>query len=115
MTAMPENLTDKQSAFVSLGSNLGDRAGNLLLAVRGMLNAGLSIKRLSSIYETQPVDVINQPLFLNTVAELSVDNLPSPEQLLARLLHVEYAFGVSIAAASQGVFDVQEPRQQLFG
>ncbi len=90
---MPENFAAKQSAYISLGSNLGDRAGNLLLAVRGMMNANLSIKRLSSIYETEPVDVTNQPLFLNMVAELSGDNLPSPEQLLARLLRVEYAMG----------------------
>lgn len=77
-------------AYVCLGSNLGDRAGYLLLAVRGMMNAGLRIARLSSIYETEPVDVRQQPAFLNMVAELS-DPLPSPEQLLARLLRIEYA------------------------
>lgn len=93
MASMPETFADKLSAYISLGSNLGDRAGNLLLAVRGMMNAGLSISRLSSVYETQPVDVTNQPLFLNIVAELSGDHLPSPEQLLARLLRIEYALG----------------------
>ncbi len=89
----PETFADNQSAYVCLGSNLGDRAGNLLLAVRGMMNAGLHVARLSSIYETQPVDVIDQPLFLNMVAELSGTMLPSPEQLLARLLRVEYSLG----------------------
>ncbi len=42
-----------QNAYVGLGSNLGDRAGYLLLAVRGMLDAGLDVIRLSSIYETR--------------------------------------------------------------
>jgi 2-amino-4-hydroxy-6-hydroxymethyldihydropteridine diphosphokinase len=79
-------------AYVGLGSNLGDRAGYLLLAVRGMMNAGLNVTRLSSVYETEPVDVREQPLFLNMVAELG-GRLPAPEQLLARLLRIEYALG----------------------
>ncbi len=90
---MPEIFDGKPSAYVCLGSNLGDRAGNLLLAVRGMMNAGLNIARLSSVYETEPVDVKTQPLFLNMVAELSGATLPVPEQLLARLLRIEYALG----------------------
>ena len=79
-------------AYVGLGSNLGDRAGNLLLAVRGMLAAGFSIRRLSAVYETEPVDVKEQPAFLNMVAEVRV-TLFSPEQTLARLLRIEYALG----------------------
>ncbi len=85
-------------AYVSLGSNLGDRAANLLLAVRGMLDAGLCVARLSSVYETEFVGAGDaQPLFLNMVAELALDNsnarTPSPEQLLARLLRIEYQLG----------------------
>ncbi|HEX8096741.1 MAG TPA: 2-amino-4-hydroxy-6-hydroxymethyldihydropteridine diphosphokinase [Pyrinomonadaceae bacterium] len=79
-------------AYVGLGSNLGDRAGNLLLAVRGMMDAGLHVARLSSVYETEPLDLRDQPNFLNMVAELS-GKLPTPEQLLARLLRVEFALG----------------------
>ena len=79
-------------AYVGLGSNLGDRAGNLLLAVRGMLDAGLRVTRLSSVYETEPVDVRDQPSFLNMVAELRAQ-IFSPEQMLARLLRIEYALG----------------------
>ena len=59
-----------QNAYVGLGSNLGDRAGYLLLAVRGMLDAGLDVIRMSSVYETEPVEYENQPAFLNMVAEL---------------------------------------------
>ncbi|MCA1565129.1 MAG: 2-amino-4-hydroxy-6-hydroxymethyldihydropteridine diphosphokinase [Acidobacteria bacterium] len=86
-------------AYVGLGSNLGDRAGNLLLALRGLLDANLRVARLSSVYETEPVGVETaQPLFLNMVAELALDAgassaPPSPEQLLARLLRIEYALG----------------------
>ena len=82
-----------QNAYVGLGSNLGDRAGYLLRAVRGMLDAGLDVIRLSSIYETEPVEYEEQPPFLNMVAELRGSTLPSPEQTLARLLRIEYALG----------------------
>lgn len=80
-------------AYVSLGSNLGDRAGYLLLAVRGMLAAGLRPLQLSRIYETAPVGYTDQPHFLNMVAELDGASLPKPEQLMARLLRIEYALG----------------------
>ena len=79
-------------AYVSLGSNMGDRAGNLLLGVRGIMHAGLQVTCLSSIYETAPMDVYDQPKFLNLVAELRT-SIFTPEQVLARLLRVEYALG----------------------
>jgi 2-amino-4-hydroxy-6-hydroxymethyldihydropteridine diphosphokinase len=49
--------------------------------------------RLSSIYETAPLENEDQPKFLNMVAELRGPTLPAPEQLLARLLRIEYALG----------------------
>jgi 2-amino-4-hydroxy-6-hydroxymethyldihydropteridine diphosphokinase len=82
-----------QHAYVGLGSNLGNRAGYLLLGVRGMLDAGLDVIRLSSIYETEPVEYEHQPAFLNMVAELRGSTLPAPDRLLARLLRIEYALG----------------------
>ncbi len=81
------------NAYVSLGSNLGDRAGNLLMGIRGMMEAGLDVIRLSSVYETEPVGTSPQPAFLNMVAELRGSSLPPPEQMLARMLRVEYALG----------------------
>lgn len=83
----------KVHSYVSLGSNLGDRAANLLLGVRGMMDAGLPVTRLSHIYESEPVETFAQPYFLNMVAELSGDNLPPPEQMLARMLRVEFSLG----------------------
>jgi 2-amino-4-hydroxy-6-hydroxymethyldihydropteridine diphosphokinase len=79
-------------AYVSLGSNLGDRGGNLLLAVRGMMEAAFCVTRLSSIYETEPVSEIDQPAFLNMVAEVG-NSLPTPKQMMARLLRIEYLLG----------------------
>jgi 2-amino-4-hydroxy-6-hydroxymethyldihydropteridine diphosphokinase len=78
--------------YVSLGSNMGDRAGNLLLGVRGMMAAGLQVTNLSSIYETAPLDFCEQPTFLNMIAELRTA-IFTPEQVLARLLRIEYALG----------------------
>lgn len=58
-----------------------------------MLDAGLDVIRLSSIYETEPVEYEDQPAFLNMVAELRGSTLPTPEQMMARLLRIEYALG----------------------
>lgn len=86
-------MTTPPRAYVGMGSNLGDRAGNLLLALCGMTRAGLSVARLSSVYETEPAGVSEeQPAFLNMVAEL-VGRLPPPEELLRLLLDVELSLG----------------------
>ncbi len=82
-----------QNAYVGLGSNLGNRAGYLLCAVRGMLDAGLDVIRLSNVYETEAVENEHQPSFLNMVAELRGSTLPSPETVMARLLRIEYSLG----------------------
>ena len=81
------------NAYVGMGSNLGDRAGNLLLGVRGMMEAGLRVISLSSVYETEPVGVEDeQPAYLNMAAELCAP-LPPPAELLALLLRIEHALG----------------------
>ena len=80
------------TAYVSLGSNLGDRAGNLLLAVRGLFESSLHVQRLSAIYETEPVGVENHFSYLNMVAEIRVTNI-SPKQMLARMIRIEYLLG----------------------
>jgi len=81
------------TAYISLGSNLGDRAGNLLLGIRGLLEAGHEVTRLSQIYETEPVETFPQPIFLNMVAELRVEAALQPEELLSQLLAVEHLLG----------------------
>ncbi len=81
------------NAYIGLGSNLGDRAGNLLLGIRAMMNAGLEVTRLSQIYETEPVETFAQPSFLNMVAELKGDTPPRPAELMEQLLQVEQSLG----------------------
>ena len=57
------------------------------------MDAGLEVIRLSRVYETEAVETFAQPLFLNQVAELRGETLPSAETLMARLLRIEYALG----------------------
>ena len=84
--------TEIITAYVSIGSNLGDRAGNLLLAVRGLMEASFSVNKLSAIYETEPKGVENQPAFLNMVAEINITSI-SASQMMARMLRIEYLLG----------------------
>ncbi|CAN5356579.1 2-amino-4-hydroxy-6-hydroxymethyldihydropteridinediphosphokinase [soil metagenome] len=83
---------DYTIVYVALGSNLGDRAGNLLLAVRGLMEASFVVHKLSAIYETEPVGIESDTKFLNMVAEIHVTNI-SPTQMMARLLRIEYLLG----------------------
>ncbi len=53
---------------LGLGSNLGDRAANLLRAISRLTTRGLEVVRLSSVYQTDPVGYLDQPPFLNMVA-----------------------------------------------
>lgn len=84
--------TEITTAYVGLGSNLGDRAGNLLMAVRGLLEASFVVTKLSAIYETEPVDIDTPHRFLNMAAELRIFNI-TPSQVMARLLRIEYLLG----------------------
>ena len=77
------------TAYVGIGSNLGDRAGNLLLGVRGLLEASFAVKKLSAIYETEPVGLEDAPIFLNMVAEIQAEGI-TPTQMLARMLRIEF-------------------------
>ncbi len=74
---MPE-----EKIYLSLGSNVGNRAQNLRAAIRALGAAGVSVTQVSSIYETEPVDLLEQPWFLNYVVEATTD-IPASE-----LLHV---------------------------
>jgi 2-amino-4-hydroxy-6-hydroxymethyldihydropteridine diphosphokinase len=81
-------------SYVGLGSNLGDREANLRRA-RELLEE-LGPVRFSSIRETDPVGITDQPKFMNAVAEVETD-LPARE-LLDRLLAIERALGRERAA-----------------
>jgi len=84
--------TEYTTVFVGLGSNLGDRAGNLLLAVRALMEASFVVHKLSAIYETEPLEIESDTTFLNMVAEIRVTNV-TPSQMLARMMRIEYLLG----------------------
>ena len=84
--------TETITAYVGIGSNLGDRAGNLLLAVRGLMEASFNVTKLSGIYETEPVGIDTENTFLNMVAEMKADGI-TPSQMMARMLRIEYLLG----------------------
>jgi 2-amino-4-hydroxy-6-hydroxymethyldihydropteridine diphosphokinase len=77
--------------YLSLGSNLGDRAANLERAITALPGAGVRVLRRSSLYETEPVDFLAQPWFLNCVVEAGT--LLMPMQLLHALQGIERGFG----------------------
>ena len=79
-----------ETAYLSLGSNLGDRAGNLRAAIAQLDVAG-RLLAVSALYETQPVDVPDQPWFLNCVAAIETDK--TARELFQIALHVEAAMG----------------------
>jgi 2-amino-4-hydroxy-6-hydroxymethyldihydropteridine diphosphokinase len=81
-----------RQAFVGIGANLGDRA-TTLAAAAGRLKAQPMISSLeaSSVYETEPIGEVNQPLFLNQV--LGIETSLTPELLLRTLMAIEHEFG----------------------
>ena len=79
-----------ETAYLSLGSNLGDRAANLRAALAQLDVAG-KLLAVSALYETQPVDVPDQPWFLNCVAAIETEK--TPRELLQLALKVEAAMG----------------------
>jgi 2-amino-4-hydroxy-6-hydroxymethyldihydropteridine diphosphokinase len=79
-----------ETAYLSLGSNLEDRAANLRAALARLDGAG-RVLAASALYETQPVDVPDQPWFLNCVASIETDM--TPRELLNLALQVEAEMG----------------------
>ena len=61
---------DEKKVYLSLGSNVGDREANLRAAIDELPHAGVAVTRVSSIYETEPVDLREQPWFLNCAVEV---------------------------------------------
>jgi 2-amino-4-hydroxy-6-hydroxymethyldihydropteridine diphosphokinase len=59
----------EKKTYLSLGSNVGDRAKNLATAIAALAEAGVHVLKVSSIYETEPVDYLEQDWFLNCVVE----------------------------------------------
>ena len=80
-----------KTVYLSLGSNLGDRQLYLQRAVACLEQEQIIAKRQSSVYETEPQDVTNQPWFLNIVLECETRLFPM--QLLKVLQRIEREVG----------------------
>jgi 2-amino-4-hydroxy-6-hydroxymethyldihydropteridine diphosphokinase len=79
------------TVYLSLGSNIGDRQANIRAAIAALSPAGVRVKQISSIYETEPVDYLDQPWFLNCVLEAETDL--QPLALLEELRSIETHLG----------------------
>jgi 2-amino-4-hydroxy-6-hydroxymethyldihydropteridine diphosphokinase len=80
-----------KTVYLGLGSNIGDREAMLQAALDQLHQDEVRVLRLSSVYETEPMDVRDQRWFLNLVAEAQTDLFPM--QLLARIEKVEQRLG----------------------
>jgi len=78
------------SAYIGIGSNQGNRIEYCNKALREISNFAV-IKSLSSIYETEPVGIIDQPDFINCVVEIETGL--GPYELFIKLLNIEDKFG----------------------
>jgi 2-amino-4-hydroxy-6-hydroxymethyldihydropteridine diphosphokinase len=84
-------MADRKLIYLSLGSNLGDRTANLDRAIETLPEISVQVLRCSSIYETEPVDFLEQPWFLNCVVE--AESSLEPRQLLEGLQAIERKLG----------------------
>jgi len=80
-----------KTVYLGLGSNLGDREANLRQALERLEAAGIRVTRRSSLYETEPLELRDQPWFLNAVVEVETDLFP--RQLLSCLQNIEREMG----------------------
>ena len=78
-------------AFLALGSNMGDRHANLERAIAALEAEGVPILRQSSVYETEPQELREQPWFLNMAVECETRLFPI--QLVATTQRIEHSLG----------------------
>ena len=83
-------MTEK-TVYLSLGSNVGERAANLRAVIAALPSAGVRVTRVSAFYETEPVDYLEQGWFLNCVVEGETE--VTAEELLRSLREIETRMG----------------------
>ncbi len=76
---------------IGIGSNIGNRQENCREAVRLLTKSGVKVLRQSSLVETEPWGVADQPRFINMAVEVETDAVP--EQLFAVLKRIEKTMG----------------------
>jgi 2-amino-4-hydroxy-6-hydroxymethyldihydropteridine diphosphokinase len=108
--------------YLSLGSNLGDRARNIAQAIQALAGHGVGLLNQSALYETEPVELRAQDWFLNCVVE--VETNAEPQKLMQVLLEIERSLGrertvpkgpriVDIDILLFGSAVVKEPRLEI--
>ena len=80
-----------ETAYIALGSNLGDKEKNLRRALLLLMQQGVEVIKVSSFFKTEPYGVTDQPQFLNAVCEVRTSL--APLALLDVLLATELAMG----------------------
>lgn len=80
----------QKRVYLSLGSNVGDRARHLKTAIERLADLG-KVAAVSSFYETEPVEVTAQPWFLNCAVALDTEMMP--RQLMKAILDLEKEMG----------------------
>ena len=73
------------TAYLCLGSNLGEREKNLTQAL-SLLSQEINLEKVSPVYETEPVGYKEQPLFLNLVCQITTDLNPRELLRLAKTI-----------------------------
>jgi 2-amino-4-hydroxy-6-hydroxymethyldihydropteridine diphosphokinase len=87
---MGHRRSTQETAYLSLGSNLGDREGHLRDAISRLGSEG-RVTAVSSFYETEPVEVTAQPWFLNCA--IALETPKTPEVLMTSILRIEQGMG----------------------
>jgi 2-amino-4-hydroxy-6-hydroxymethyldihydropteridine diphosphokinase len=95
-----------RTGLLGLGSNVGDRAGNLTAALAALAEAGVRPVKASSIYDTDPVgEILDQPSFLNMC--VLIETIHGPIELLDAVKAIERQLGRTPAARhSPRVIDI---------
>jgi 2-amino-4-hydroxy-6-hydroxymethyldihydropteridine diphosphokinase len=89
------------TAYLGLGSNVGDRHAHLRAALAALREHGVEVEAISSVYETEPVgDVLDQPDFLNAVARVRTEL--GPEELLDLCKAIEVEQGRMLGGQRHG-------------
>ena len=84
-------MTAPHTAYISVGSNLGDKLENCRRGIRRLERDDIWLKAESRIYQTEPVDYLDQDWFINIVVK--IETLLDPSRLLRRLQSIQRKAG----------------------
>ena len=96
-------MTDLVTVYLGLGPNMGNRQANLDMALK-LLSERMRVGKVSSIYDTEPIDNVNQPRFLNLACE--VQTRLAPEGLLALIKGIEQKMGRYSRTGEPRIIDI---------